>query len=30
MVPTTCVASIGGVAVSSEHVDICGRHRGQF
>ena len=28
MVPTTRVASIGGVAVSSEHVDICGRHRG--
>ena len=28
MVPTKCVASIGGVAVSSEHVDICERHRG--
>ena len=25
MVPTTRVASIGGVAVSSEHVDIRGR-----
>ena len=30
MVPTTYVASIGGVAVSSECVDICGRLRGQF
>ena len=30
MVPTTCVASIGGVVVSSEYVDICGRRRGQF
>ena len=30
MVPTKSVASIGGVAVSSEHVDICGRRRGQL
>ena len=30
MVPTTCVASIGGVVVSSECVDICERRRGQF
>ena len=30
MVPTTSAASIGGVAVSSEHVDICGRRRGQL
>ena len=30
MVPTTCVASIGGVAVSYERVDICGRRRGKF
>ena len=30
MVPTTCVVSIGGVAVSSEHVDICERRRGQL
>ena len=30
MVPTTCVASIEGKAVSSERVDICGRRREQF
>ena len=30
MVPTTCVASIVGVAVSSKRVDICGGSRGQF
>ena len=28
MVPTTCVASIGGVAVSSECVDKCGSVEG--